>query len=31
VIKGEQAPDRPLAHDIVVQETLLRATGGIQE
>jgi predicted dehydrogenase len=29
VIKGEQAPDRPLDHDIVVQETLLRATGGI--
>jgi predicted dehydrogenase len=31
VIKGEQGPDRPLAHDIVVQETLLRATGGIAE
>lgn len=30
-IKGEQAPDRPLEHDIVVQETLLRATGGIVE
>jgi predicted dehydrogenase len=30
VIKGEQGPDRPLEHDIVVQETLLRATGGIQ-
>ncbi len=29
VIKGEQAPDRPLEHDIVVQETLMRATGGI--
>ena len=31
VIKGEQSTDRPLEHDIVVQETLLRATGGIQE
>lgn len=29
VIQGKQAPDRPLSHDIVVQETLLRATGGI--
>ena len=31
VIKGEATTDRPLAHDIVVQETLMRATGGIQE
>jgi predicted dehydrogenase len=31
VIKGEQAPDRPIEHDIVVQETLLRATGGIAD
>lgn len=31
VIKGEQGPDRPLEHDIVVQETLMRATGGIVE
>lgn len=31
VIKGEKAHDRPLSHDIVVQETLLRATGGIVE
>lgn len=29
VIKGEKAHDRPLEHDIIVQETLLRATGGI--
>ena len=29
VLRGEQAPDRPLEHEIVVQETLLRATGGI--
>jgi predicted dehydrogenase len=26
---GEQAPDRPLEHEILVQETLLRATGSI--
>lgn len=30
-ITGKQAPDRPLAHDLTVQETLLRATGGIRE
>lgn len=30
VLKGEQEPDRPLEHDIIVQETLLRVTGGIQ-
>jgi predicted dehydrogenase len=26
---GERAPDRPLEHEALVQETLLRATGGI--
>jgi predicted dehydrogenase len=26
---GERAPDRPLEHDLLVQETLLRATGDI--
>ena len=26
-ILGEQPPDRPLAHELLVQETLLRATG----
>lgn len=31
VIKGEAKTDRPLEHDIIVQETLLRVTGGIQE
>lgn len=31
VLRGEQAPDRPYEHEIVVQETLLRATGGIQD
>lgn len=30
-IRGEQAPDRSYEHDLLVQETLLRATGGIQE
>ncbi|BCX03671.1 MAG: hypothetical protein KatS3mg053_1609 [Candidatus Roseilinea sp.] len=30
-ITGAQAPDRPLAHESLVQETLLRATGGIPE
>lgn len=30
-IRGEQAPDRSLAHELLVQETLLRATGGIVE
>lgn len=28
-VLGERAPDRPLEHEILVQETLLRATGGI--
>ncbi len=28
-ISGEQAPDRSLEHELLVQETLLRATGGI--
>lgn len=28
-IRGEQPPDRSLAHEILVQETLMRATGGI--
>ena len=28
-ITGKQAPDRSLAHELLVQETLLRATGGI--
>jgi predicted dehydrogenase len=31
VIKGEQAADRTLEHDIIVQETLMRTTGGIVE
>ncbi len=30
VVRGEQAPDRSYEHEIIVQETLLRATGGIQ-
>ncbi len=30
-ITGAQMPDRPLAHELLVQETLLRATGGIPE
>lgn len=30
-ITGAQAPDRLLAHESLVQETLLRATGGISE
>lgn len=29
VLRGEQPPDRPLEHEILVQETLLRATGRI--
>lgn len=29
-IRGEQPPDRPLSHELLVQETLLRATGGIE-
>ncbi|NKB69982.1 MAG: hypothetical protein GKR89_23150 [Candidatus Latescibacteria bacterium] len=28
-IAGDQAPDRPMSHEVLVQETLLRATGGI--
>jgi predicted dehydrogenase len=28
-IAGKQKPDRPLEHELMVQETLLRATGGI--
>jgi len=28
-INGQQAPDRTLAHELTVQETLLRATGGV--
>ena len=28
-VNGTQPPDRPLEHEILVQETLLRATGGI--
>ena len=28
-IAGKQAPDRPMSHELLVQETLLRATGGI--
>lgn len=30
VLCGKQAPDRSLDHELLVQETLLRATGGIQ-
>lgn len=30
-ITGEQAPDRSLAHELLVQETLLRATGQLSE
>lgn len=30
-IRGEKAPDRPSEHELLVQETLLRATGGIKE
>jgi hypothetical protein len=26
---GERAPDRPLEHEVLVQETLLRAVGSI--
>jgi predicted dehydrogenase len=29
VLQGRQAPDRDLDHELLVQETLLRATGGI--
>ena len=28
-IMGKQLPDRPLSHELLVQETLLRATGAI--
>ena len=28
-IEGKQPPDRPMSHELLVQETLLRATGGI--
>jgi len=30
-ITGQKAPDRTLAHELLVQETLLRATGGIKD
>lgn len=30
-VRGERPPDRPLEHEILVQETLLRATGRIRE
>ena len=30
VLRGEQAPDRSLDHEILVQETLLRTTRGIE-
>ena len=30
-IKGERPPDRSLEHELLVQETLLRATGGIPD
>ena len=30
-IQGQQPPARPLAHELLVQETLLRATGEIKE
>jgi predicted dehydrogenase len=29
VLRGERAPDRPVEHERLVQETLLRATGSI--
>jgi len=28
-VRGQQPPDRPLEHEVLVQETLLRVTGGI--
>ncbi|MEX1018818.1 MAG: Gfo/Idh/MocA family oxidoreductase [Litorilinea sp.] len=31
ILRGERAPDRSYDHDLLVQETLLRATGGITE
>ena len=30
VLRGEQAADRPLTHEVVVQETLLRGTGHLE-
>jgi predicted dehydrogenase len=30
-VTGQQPPDRSYAHELLVQETLLRATGGIKE
>ena len=30
-IAGEQPPDRPVSHELLVQETLLRATGVIAD
>ena len=29
IVRGEQPPDRSLEHEVLVQETLLRLTGGI--
>lgn len=31
VLRGSRGPDRSLDHELLVQETLLRATGGIRE
>ena len=31
VLRGEREPDRPLEHEVLVQESLLRATGGVPE
>jgi predicted dehydrogenase len=31
VLRGEAPPDRPLEHERLVQETLLRATGGLSD
>jgi predicted dehydrogenase len=28
-VRGQQPPDRPLEHEVLVQETLLRLTGGV--
>lgn len=30
-VAGEQPPDRPIAHELLVQETLLRATGAVAD
>jgi predicted dehydrogenase len=30
-LAGESSPDRPFEHEVLVQETLLRATGAIPE